>query len=296
MKNDLEALFDNMHFKYISVILGGIIIILAAVSVGNSQKLLDYVNAGVALTSLTLAIFAIWMTAKSGEKNDVNIANLRDAIKENKTSSSELNMSTEKINEGLNNINSIIERLSSRIEDSSEKIIKYSETIDARMMNDVGELQKKSKNEEAEEEKFSQNVIENFIKNTSVNGLILVYAFCKIAEKKKYFSCSEFSAGSDEIDKKYMLGFGVAVFSMKLFLAQNTKESQFQIINTYNIDAEKIRSTIYIKVEKIEKDKDYAGAQLVRVNKVLTHADGYVARAPSRIGEEGEQDSGMEKT
>lgn len=251
MKDDLDKLFESLHFRYIIGIFCAITIVLSAIAVGNSQKLFEYVNAGVAITSLTLAVFAIWMTAKSGEKNEKNTQELRDVVVQNRSVSNDLTSMAQDVHQSIKKLDSSISKYSSEIENLQTKLDNLPKVINA------ARQRTKSNINDQEIPEISEELIAHFLDTSSLVGLMLVWAGLKLSDHKKSLSIARLEKADEIFNADYANGFIVAASCLALFeMVYETEGEDYKFENIHHIDINQIEKRILDDIQNIDTDAE----------------------------------------
>ncbi len=215
-KNEMSHLSDNVHFRYIIGILIGIIVILSSVAVGNSSKLFDYVNAGVALTSLTLAIFAIYMTAKSGEKSEQNTSDLRGIIVTNRDVSDRLVQVTESAHKNLENLNRNIGEFSQKLENYNSESTSFKEIFQNSIVNSVENSEKVVSRPSIDIVELTEAQIGFFILSCSTSGLLFIWLSINMTKNHGELNISDIQKVHRSFSPDYAHGIIVASASSRV--------------------------------------------------------------------------------
>lgn len=209
----------RLHRNYIAGMLSFAIIMLFTSQYGGpNNALFEYISFGSTITSFVLSVLAIFVTVQSSSdlyKQFTRIDNATDTIN---NASAKIDGTLVALKEAETKLTSTSSNISSQLEEFVERI---DEKIKTRMKETEDNISKQlaqSQNTVTQSQTTSsdtgQTEDENkkyFIKITSANGLMALYACALSCSKSKMFELSQLF----EEDKSYSFGFLIAALSAK---------------------------------------------------------------------------------
>lgn len=223
----------KVHRNYIVGILGFAVIMLITANYGGpNNAIFTYLSFGSTITSFVLSVLAIFVTVQSSSdlyKQFTRIDNATDTIKNasNKIEKTlaKLSEAELKLTESSRNISSQMDDIVMQIDERIKAQIKETEVnISSKLEESLNNL---SQTEEQPAPKHTENInnAKNyFMKMTSANGLLAIYACTLSTEKKKQFELTNLFSGNEA----YTFGFLIA--SISITLIQFTHDSTNNII------------------------------------------------------------------
>lgn len=218
MSANIGELTKNVHFRYIAAIFAAIVLTLLSVVIGNNARLFEYVNAGVAVTSLILSVFAIWMTAKSNSKNDENMGKLKDTIDKNTTSANSIREASDTVGDNVAKMTLFIDQIESKIDNSNKVLVQLADKFNDDFKSPNSESISNGEEGNPELPNLpSEDQIKFFISTCSIIGLLTCYIIINLSRRGSYFSSEALQKIDDHFSKLYIDGFLVALKSLRIF-------------------------------------------------------------------------------
>ncbi len=227
-------MISKTHFYYVVSILLTTIILLITAKFGSDQNLVNYISFALTLTSLILALVSIIYSFYSNSSFSENISTLNNATTSMTQTSAKLMDITALLNNKLDELPVLIKGIEGKI-DVTYEYLEKSYTGGQSPTNTV-ELQTL----------FANNVVGYFMTNTSVSGLLLLYALTLSETFSKPFQLADICEKVDVFEIQYCYGFIIASSSFGLFNMKD--ENGYYIITNMYHD---VRSQIKHKVEII---------------------------------------------
>lgn len=212
----------KIHRNYIAGLLGFAIVMLISARYGeDGSKIFSYLSFGSTITSLVLSILAIFVTVQSSsdmnkqfEKIDKVSTTMSATSEQIEVTLNDLKEAKQDLQKTSNNITMQINNIVEQIDDKLKERMKETETNISRNLENVMNENKSSENETYIKNNFEppREFKEAFLKITSANGLLVLYACSLSKEKKLKFELSRLLQGNEA----YSFGFLIALISSGL--------------------------------------------------------------------------------
>lgn len=229
----------QIHAFYVSGVLLLGIILLITVRFGGNEKLVDYVNFAATLASLILAVLAIIYAVYSNYSFSGNIKDLNDASKKITNETNSMRDATGKLIEEIRNQNKGMRKMSANFS---------KQTRQTQVLLEKG-IQSTAINFSNNKLINIEDLIVTFLKNSSLLGLMVLYAIKLSEESKKNFNLKNFTDTISFAEYNYIFGFLIATSSLGAisFTSENeviivTQVNEYLKVNIYKILEEKARN------------------------------------------------------
>lgn len=234
----------KIHFFYTIGILIVTIIGLITVKWSKVPDLVAYITFALTLTSLTLSLLVIIYSVVSNSKLSESIGSLDSVTKDVLNSSVKLGSVTKELAEKVDEIPTYLRNVEEKTDRTNQLI------EDLRSKSEI--INEPSQSEEIEEKESNNSPsIERFIKTSSFNGKLLMYASNLSYNLKKGFSIDELF----EKRKDYVYGYLVAAASFNIIHFSVTND--VYIVTELNEDVSKeIKKSIYDSAKEHDEKKE----------------------------------------
>jgi hypothetical protein len=238
----------KIHACYILGILLAIIVILVTVQWSGIPNLAEKISFALTLASLILAALAIGYAVYSNSSLSQTISTLNNVSTNVSNTAKGIAQAATDLAQKIETIPSKLESMEGKVDQTNILIQQYSEKN--ALLQQVPE--KTDDHPKTEEEKQAVNeIIDLFLSNCSINGLLILHA-CSISHSKKLsFNLEQLFSGFKFIQVPYAQGFLVAASSAGLLNFTLSKG----IWNILSIN-EKLDKGIRPELDKRGKDED----------------------------------------
>lgn len=211
----------KIHRNYIAGFLSFAVIMLITAKYGGPENtIFGYLSFGSTITSLVLSILAIFVTVQSSTDMYKQFSKMEDVTRSITTTSDQIKGSLSNLKETENKLQSTSENISKQIDCLIDNIDERIKTRIKETEDNISKQLEESLNNISQSEKQQiQSNLENvqkvkryFIKTTSANGLLALYACALSSEKNKSFELSKLFQGNEP----YTFGFLIACISVSL--------------------------------------------------------------------------------
>jgi hypothetical protein len=234
----------KIHFAYIFAILIAIIVVLVTVKWSDIPTLANYLNFALGVASLVLAVLAIVYAFLANNSFNLTVAKLE-------SSATAIKEETSNLEKAVMGLESKLSEIPEALHTLEGKVAKTHDLVAASSQQSKSEIVVDNKTEFAKE--LAHKLVDDFLRNTSWNGLKVLY-LCKLAcQKQKEFDLKAWTALDQATTYDYAFGFLVAASSMGLFQhkMKDPNGTIFSIISMPVPIAEKIHPAIETRIKAL---------------------------------------------
>ncbi len=186
--------------------LGVVAVLLATHDIGKSPFIVNYLTVGSAITSIVLAIVAIFITSLTANANSSSLAKLEFV-------SDELNETKEEIRKISQGILSDLQDVPKDVKGIHSRMAEFSEQIKG-AINTAPEQKSKNPKPEIKYSKNQENKrAEALVDQLPLNGLVILYACILSYKNKTEFDLYDFQISLEWGEVDYYLGVMVVLYA-----------------------------------------------------------------------------------
>jgi len=189
---------SKIHYRYAISYLISAIILLLALSYYQVPDLVNKLSFALTLSSLLLAILAIFYTVAAAYKQDSQLSKLIETHSELKAAAKEIRTVSENLNSTLNVFPSHFEEISSKIDDIAEK---YASPNLENLPHGI----KADKSSHIIDLKIDKALLAKMVANLQYRAMLVLYIFFQSSYKSKNIEYTALSALG--ISSDYAIGF-----------------------------------------------------------------------------------------
>lgn len=238
----------TLHEIYLGIFLVAVIIILLAVKWYRIEKLVELVSFSLTITSLVLAVFAIWYSIYSGTGIERGVNNLLSAVQSVRSSAEEIESLKAALTDGLAMVNLATASIGEKIESQSGTIAKLAEQRVNAAESDQRQPPTASLFDKPAASASAADQLRRLIDSTSLSGCVALLAAARAHELKRSIDLvipRPFS------NPKYMQGYLVAVQSTEVDGIDMTMDGTvITEVRNFPLTAAEIKSLAIAKVER----------------------------------------------
>lgn len=232
-----------IHESYIAFILAAIIVLLLTYKLGDVNKVTEYLNFALAMSSLLLSAVTIVLTIVANSDLSQNFSQLKRAGDDTQKAAQSIELASQKLQENM-----------STLSDTLSSVRALGENTFSRVEN-LSQMQ--SQTQPVPDVPPSLSTFENidvtyWLNNTSFAGLLFLYAAARFSETDKILNLNSFAQRVGLRSGLYLHGYGVACSSCRAISWDQSLRNRNVKILSFNldIDADGISKEILRKIER----------------------------------------------
>ena len=232
--------YNKIHVRYIVAILLAIIVLLVTVKWTKVTDLKDYVSFALTLSSLLLAVIAIF-------HNMISSSNFSDIVASLNSSSGQLKTSAQRIDESSERVLKEIKKIPSSIDDIKTEVSSTKSLIHEMEMKKTP----KKHDHKSESRPLDDKSIESFLKQNSILGLQTLYClYCsKITGQR--FSWQDLAKEIEDLknSERYMYGYSVAIEGIGITERDINADAEIKVLTIHPYIEKHIKKSVYKETE-----------------------------------------------
>ena len=244
----MNKTIDSLHYKYWIGILIFIIVLIVSAKWSNIENLADKISFALTISSVILALLAIYFTINFNSlfsNNIVTFLNLNNHIDE---TAKNLAHAAGELNIKLNNIPDSIRILHEKIDTFKTDILNSGASS-----NEITKNRDTGINENII--KWDKENINIFFKTLNFSGMVILYLIAKCSWKDVKINTADFEDKLSTISLQFLIGFSTACSSINLFNVEYVKGTMLiTYCDSYlQKHAEEMLSAVITVLEKYPK-------------------------------------------
>lgn len=250
----------KVHFIYVTIILLSIIILLFTINVGANENLVGYFNFALTISSILLALIAIFYSFISNSTISKNLFSITKSAKKISNVSDELGNTTNLLISKMDEVPILLKGVDKKVEDSIHfmKELKR-EKENPLSFNSIPEM---------DEDKIKVNEISDlwakFLSKSSLSYLTFLYALSLSLNTRKPFNFDDY-VKLIEGDEQYLLG-GKVIFIAFGVISLVQKDNIWNVIGMNEYIRNNIKDSVYKFAKKMDEETKSSLGLLKNIN------------------------------